>query len=175
MLFDADAIGHHLQRLADLVPPTDPRPAVVLVGGSLLALRDLRASTADIDSVRRLAPPVQRAVVRLAQLHDLPPGWLNDSAAAFAPATLAEEECSVLLDHPNLLVLGAPLEQVFLMKLFAARTRDVDDLIVLWPRCDFSSPEHAVEQFRSAYPHEEVDPHLERFVADIADPGQHSA
>jgi hypothetical protein len=65
----------------------------------------------------------------------------------FRPGTFQEQECEVLLDRGRLLVLGAPLDQVFLMKLYAARAPDYDDLVRLWPRCAFGTPEKAVEQF----------------------------
>jgi hypothetical protein len=76
----------------------------------------------------------------------------------------------VLLDLARLLVLGAPLRQVFVMKLFAARgrARDYDDLVALWPACGFESAEQAVELYRSAYPHETEDPHLVEYVRDLA-------
>ncbi|HEY9378579.1 MAG TPA: hypothetical protein VIQ02_15995 [Jiangellaceae bacterium] len=42
---------------------------------------------------------------------------MNDSAAAFLPATFEPDECEALLDRRTLRVLGAPFDQVFLMKL----------------------------------------------------------
>jgi hypothetical protein len=87
---------------------------------------------------------------------------LNDSSAAFRPQTFVERDCEVLLDRARLLVLGAPLRQVFVMKLFAARvrTRDYDDMVAMWPGCGFDSAEQAVELYRAAYPHEVEDPYL---------------
>ena len=82
-----------------------------------------------------------------------------------------QADCDVLLDRPRLLVLGAPLRQVFMMKLFAARvrTRDYDDLVALWPECGFDSAEKAVELYRDAYPHEAEDPYLVEYVRGLAD------
>lgn len=73
----------------------------------------------------------------------------------------------VLLDHPALLVLGAPLEQVFLMKPFASRAADTDDLEALWPRCAFESPEEAADAFHQAYPHLEPDEHLAELIRNL--------
>jgi hypothetical protein len=73
----------------------------------------------------------------------------------------------VLYESPQLRVLGPPPDVVFLMKLSAARTTDHRDMAVLWPKCSFSSPEAAVAAFYDAYPLEEPDKNLERFVADI--------
>jgi hypothetical protein len=97
---------------------------VVLAGGSLLAWHGLRESTRDVDSLRPLTAELAKAADEVGATHGLAVGWLNARAAAFIPLTLHVEDCTVLLDHPRLRVLGAPLDQVFLMKLYAARDRD---------------------------------------------------
>jgi len=66
-------------------------------------------------------------------------------------------------------VLGAPLQQVFVMKLFAARAADFDDPTALWGQCGFSSPEQAAESYQAAYPHLERDDILADFIRSIAD------
>lgn len=162
---DGPSIRSHLEELAERLGSHDPRPVLLLVGGSLLAWQGLREATADVDTVVPLAQAVREAAATVAHRHGLDPGhWLNDRAAPFAPATLHQEDCEVLLDHPGLLVLGAPLEQVFLMKLSAHRARDFDDLVALWPRCSFESPEDAARQYAAAYPHETEDEYLADFI-----------
>ena len=138
---------------------------MVLTGGSLLATAGLRLTTDDADSVRQMTEALHAAAEVVAAEHDLKPTWLNDRAAPFAPVTLQETDCSLLLDHPRLLVLGAPLRQVFLMKMFARRPVDLDDLAELWEPCRFSSVQAAVAEFYLAYPHEEDDPYLARWLA----------
>ena len=73
-----------------------------------------------------------RAAQGVGGAHGPAVGLLNARAAAFIPRMLHVEDCAVLLDHPRRQVLGAPLDQVFLMKLYAARDRDLDDLRALW-------------------------------------------
>lgn len=87
---------------------------------------------------------------------------VDDAAAAFVPATFEPGECEALLESPTLRVLGAPFDQLFLMKLYASRAVDTDDLEVLWPHCSFRSPEDAAEAFYDGYPHEDRD----EFLAD---------
>jgi hypothetical protein len=93
---------------------------------------------------------------------------LNDSAAMFKPATLRDSDCQLELERGRLLVLGAPLDQVFVMKLYASRAPDLDDLVKLWPHCTFVSPQAVVDAFDLAYPHLEHDPYLIDHVAAIA-------
>ena len=159
-----------LGEVAEALPPTEPRHTIVVVGGSLLALHGLRQTTLDVDTVRPIEDELREAVARVARVHDLAPAWLNDSSAAFRPQTFVERDCEVLLDRARLLVLGAPLRQVFVMKLFAARvrTRDYDDMVAMWPGCGFDSAEQAVELYRAAYPHEAEDPDLVEYVRGLA-------
>src|SRR5437764_10882616 len=61
---------------------------LVVVGGSYLALHDLREATADVDSLTRLTDEVRAVVRQVGDRHGLRANWLNDSAATFAPAGL---------------------------------------------------------------------------------------
>jgi len=156
---DADDITSLLHEVADELADT-PGRRIVVVGGALLALHGLRDATRDVDSTTLVDADLRDAVARVAARHGLAPRWLNDHANPYLPATFDEADCEVLIDQPGLTVLGAPLDQVFLMKLFASRAADVDDLEVLWERCSYETPEAAADAFQLAYPHIEVDEHL---------------
>jgi hypothetical protein len=169
MELDGPAIRSLLGEVAARLPAEGRQHLVVLAGGSLLAWRGLRESTRGVDSLRPLAAELAQAADEVGAAHGLGVGWLNARAAAFIPLTLHVEDCAVLLDHPGLRVLGAPLDQVFLMKLYAARDRDLDDLRALWPLAGFDSPQQAAEQFWQAYPHALDDPYLATFIAGIAE------
>ncbi len=155
---EAHEIAAYLHEVADELADHE-RHTIVIAGGALLAFHQLRSTTADVDAIRQLPAAVRRAAQVVAQRHDLSPTWLNDSASAFRPDTLADSDCEVLVDHPRLRVLGAPLRQVFLMKVDAARTRDFDDLVALWPLCGFTSATQAATEYREAYPDAPDDPY----------------
>lgn len=163
---DADAIEQYMVEVADELAGSSQR-TVIIVGGALLAWRGLRDATRDVDSVEPLDDELAAAVARVAARHGLAPKWLNASAARYLPATLRPEDCDVLLDRSSLLVLGAPLDQVFLMKLFASRSADTDDLEAMWPHCSFESPEAAAEAFYEAYPLEARDEYLADHIRNI--------
>lgn len=141
---------------------------LVVVGGSFMALKGLRGSTADVDTITTVTEALRSAVQAVALQRNLRPDWLNDRAAGFAPVGLVAEECEVLFEHPRLIALGPPADYVFLMKLQAARAIDHDDMVALWPTCSFTSPEATVSAFDAAYPHEEHDPYLVDYVEEIA-------
>ncbi len=81
----------------------------------------------------------------------------------------------MLADLPALRVLGAPLDQVFLMKLHATRVRsaDVEDIVAVWPRTGFASGAQAVALYYEAYPLAEQDPFLAAYVADLTSAPEH--
>ena len=66
--------------------------------------------------------------------HGLSPTWLNANAASFIPATFDPGECEVFLAHPRLLVLEAPLRDVFVMKIYRGSSNDLDGMVAKWPR-----------------------------------------
>ena len=174
-LLDGDRIRAHLAEVAAALPAGCSQHKLILVGGSLLAWHGLRDSTRDVDSVTALDATLRRVVETVAAKHGLAPRWLNDHARPFAPRTLREQDCDVLADLPALLVLGAPLDQVFLMKLHATRVRsaDVEDMVALWPRTGFASGAQAVALYYEAYPLAEQDPFLATYVADLTGAPEH--
>lgn len=158
-----DAVAGRLEESLSVEPAT-----VVVVGGSFMALHGLRAGTADVDTITRIDDRLRGVVEEVAAERDLRPDWLNDRSAAFAPVGLDIKSCTTLFERRSLIVLGPPADFVFLMKLFAARSGDYDDMVALWPSCSFGSAADAVSRFHAAYPHVERDPHLVDFVQGIA-------
>lgn len=68
--------------------PDGEQHSITVVGGAVLALHELRSTTAGVDTVQRLPEAVRAAAAVVAETHDLGPQWLNDAAAAFRPATM---------------------------------------------------------------------------------------
>jgi hypothetical protein len=147
--------------------PVGPQHTLILVGGSLLAWHGLRETTLDVDSVRRLDAELSAAAALVAKRNGLAPRWLNSSAQPFAPATLEESECEVLAEYPRLKLLGPPWAQIFVMKLYAGREQDREDLAVIWPRTGFASADDAAEMFREAYPHAPDDEFLSDYIQTV--------
>ena len=164
-----DEIRRHLGEIADELAAAGSQHRVIIVGGALLALHDLRLSTYDIDSVTPVDAELRNAAARVAARHGLGVDWLNDHARSFTPLTLDHECCEVLFEGARLVVLGAPFDQVFVMKLYRGSPQDVEDMVAIWNRCAFDSPQDAVALFERAYPQVLDDPHLVDFVGWIAD------
>jgi hypothetical protein len=164
-----DDIRTYLLEVGEEVPDTSPQYDIVIVGGALLALLDFRETTNDVDSIDRIPDELATAAATIAQRHGIDIGWLNSRAAGFRPATLRQEDCVMLIEHSQLRVFGAPLQQIFVMKLFAMRQRseDFDDLVAIWPSCGFASAEEAADLYQDAYPHIELDPFMVNFIQEI--------
>ena len=159
----------YLSEVADELAIRGLSARLVVVGGSYLALHDLRESTMDVDTVTRLEAELTAVIRTVADRHDLRADWLNDNAAPFSPIGLRIEDCQLLYEYKQLTVLGPPAGQVFLMKLLAGRAPDHDDMVALWGLCDFESAQAVVDAYYVAYPLEEIDPYLVDYVQEIAD------
>jgi hypothetical protein len=168
--FSGERIRELISEVAELLDEGQPRATVVIVGGSLLAWRGLRLATEDVDSSIRLEAEVKAAVRVVAKRHGLAVDWLNDHAAPWHPQTLSPEDCDVLIDHPRLRILGAPLASVFVMKLNRSQPQDMTDMIVLWPHVadEFPSARAVVDAYSAAFPMEEPDEFLSAQVVDVA-------
>jgi len=167
-LLDGDAIRRLVTEVGDALAGADGQRTLIMVGGSLLAWHGMRDTTEDVDSIRRLDDELRFAATQVAARHGLAVTWLNDAATAFAPATLDTDACELLLDHPQLRVLGAPLTDVFLMKLRRSEPADLDDMRALWPSVsdEFATSADVVAAFREAFPYEPDDEFLGEFLVD---------
>lgn len=168
ILFSREDIISNLREVAEILATAGhPQVRLIVVGGSYLAFQGLRDATRDVDTITQLDEAVREAVREVAARRGLTPAWLNEHARPWKPAGLREQDCDVLLEHPNMVVLGPPPDQVFLMKLSASRVADVSDMVALWPRCTFLDSGDVVRQFYAAYPNEEPDPYLGDYVQTI--------
>lgn len=141
---------------------------IVMVGGAWMLWHSERRSTRDIDSARKLGSDLAAAVEKIAERHDLSRQWLSDSAAPFWPATADYEDCEIVYQQPAVEVRVPGPEVIFVMKLYRADPQDREDLISLWPLCDFTNPQAAAQAFQDAYPHAPVDDFLSDYIADVA-------
>lgn len=164
---DGPTLLRYVAEVADELPDDGHQRRLVVVGGALLAWTDLRDATRDVDSAERLDEELRMAVEAVAARHDLAPRWINDAAAQFLPCGFDSANANTILEHPRLVVLGAPLDDVFLMKVFAGRATDTEDLRRLWPQTNFGTAAEVTEAFYDAYPHEERDPHLSEWLQGI--------
>ena len=160
-----------LQRLFDEVAEEFSRLGiegeVLMVGGSWMLWFGLRDSTRDVDSARTLPAEAASAIADVAGRHDLAADWLNDSATAFLPFGFDSTSCTIVHTSESLTVSTPPPETIFLMKLQRASAPDREDMIALWPLCNFERSDEVIEQFESAFPYLPNDEHLGSFVDEI--------
>jgi len=165
---DRTEIQELIAEVAGRLVPTGEQHLLIVVGGSLLAWRGLRDTTEDVDSVHQIPAELRVVIHAIAVERDLRSDWLNDNARWFIPATFHLPSCDVLFEHPRLRVLGAPLRDVFIMKMYRADEADRADMVKIWPRLDFNNAQEVVDAFYEAYPHVEIDPFFPEFVVGIA-------
>jgi hypothetical protein len=165
---DGAEIQGLIAEVAGRLAPSGEQHILVVVGGSLLAWQGLRETTEDVDSVHHIPAELRGVIQAIAVQRDLRLDWLNDNARWFIPVTFRLDSCDVLFEHPRLRVLGAPLRDVFIMKMYRANEADRGDMVRIWPRLDFTAAQDVVDAYYTAYPHVESDPYLSEFVVAIA-------
>lgn len=167
-LLDGDAIRRLVAEVAnELDSDGFAQQIMIVVGGSLLAWHGLRDAIRDTRLLGRIDPELRLAINAVAARHRLAVDWLNDSATPFGPATPdVVAQWGVLIETRRLLVLGAPLRDVFLMKLSRSDVADLADMRSMWPHISdgFATAGEVVVAFYAAFPHEPADEHLASFV-----------
>jgi len=164
---NADEIRGNLEALAEELGTSGEEFSIVIVGGALMAFRNLRESTTDIDTVSHIGSELSAAISKVARSRHLPEHWLNQSAKAFAPNTLLDVELHNVLKRGRLKVLGVSNELLFLMKLNSNRQRDHDDLLRIWPMTAFMNADQVLRVYHTAYPMSRSDPYLLDWLEDI--------
>lgn len=111
--------------------------------------------------------PFALAVRRLSARHALDADWLNDRATPYWPADADYEDCTTAHVAGGLTVRVPSARVIFLMKLYRAHPQDYEDMVLLWPHCDFDGPTAASAAFRRAYPHAPDDEFLPDYIEGI--------
>ena len=152
-LEDRDRLVALFDELGQELAELDATAEVVMVGGSWLLWHTQRAATDDVDSAKRLDDTVTLAVRRLSARHALDADY---------------EDCTTAHVAGGLTVRVPSASVIFLMKLYRAHPQDYEDMVLLWPHCDFDDPAAAAAAFRRAYPHAPDDEFLPDYIEGIA-------
>jgi len=131
---------------------------VYVVGGAALCLAlRARPATRDVDAYFEPTRSIREAAARVAAVHGVPDGWLNDAAKGYLSPS---GKYRPFLDLPNLRVLTADPEYLLAMKCLAFRLgpefHDEADVRFLLRLLSIERYDAAVEAITRYYP-------LERF------------
>ena len=168
LLKSRDELEALFDELAQELTQTGVSAEIVMVGGAWMLWHSQRLSTRDVDSARKIDLGLRQAVARVGTRRGLPERWLNDDAAPFWPANASYDDCEVIYEKPSFCVRSPGQNVIFVMKLYRADPQDREDLVVLWPLCDFSDADDAANTFRLAYPDAPEDEYLADYIADVA-------
>jgi len=154
-----------LTALAERLNPSQPVELTV-AGGIALTAAGLRDMTADIDVVSELPAAVLAFSIEIANEQNLSERWMNVHARAFVPSGATAQP---IFEHGPLTLLAVAPDDLFIMKIDAARPRDISDLRALWPLCSYESGEQAAADYEARTPLTPVehDPHLADWIDSI--------
>ena len=95
------------------------------------------------------------AAREVAQELGLPDWWLNEQATAYVAAG-GDPEAPRVFDHPGLRVSAASPRHLLAMKVFAARRRDVADIVTLVRRLGLRTIDEVLGLCAEVFPDEPV-------------------
>lgn len=168
-LLDGDQIRRLFEELSEELERRGTRAEIFLVGGAAMALAyDARRATRDIDAVFQPKEEVYSAAAAVAARHDLPDDWLNDGVKGFLPGD--DPRARPVYESDALRVDVASPQYLLAMKLLAAREQDVDDIIVLYRLCGFTSAAEGLDLVESVYPGRPVAPKVQFLLEEFFGP-----
>ena len=141
---------------------------LLVVGGAALAMRWEDRLSADVDVVDVPIPPeLREAIQAVAARHDLAAGWLNHSAAGFAPNMQADP--AVVYRGARLVVRAAGADYLLAMKLRASRPDDLRDAVQLAAETGRTTRESLYELISEGYWRGTIIQGLDAFVTAVLD------
>ena len=139
---------------------------LLVVGGAALALRWESRLSDDVDVVDVPIPEELKTAIRaVADRRGISAGWLNASAAAFAPNMQAD--AAVVYRGARLVVRAAGADYLLAMKLRASRDSDLQDAVQLAAETGRTTRESLYELIHEGYWRGTIIDDLEVFVREV--------
>lgn len=183
-MLSRDAVLHGLTLLAEQLDARGFEVTVHVIGGAavMLSVRPDRQLTSDVDAWinyrgnEALRTAVIETVKNIARANlEFPDDWLNDTAAIFIPEAVTGDlsDWSPLTRVGRVAVVVASADVLLAMKLLAGRgRRDISDLWPLTAACGFSTAQQVKTLFDRMYPHDEMAPAAQRWLASFGESSQ---
>lgn len=142
------------------------RGEMMVVGGTAMALCfDALRQTKDVDAIFEPKGRIYELAEELAEERGLPSGWLNDAAKSFFPPGRVGER--VVLDLPGLVVRAPSAEYLLVMKAFAARPEDLEDVRFLVGYLGLGSLGEVLGVVERYYPRARIPAKTQFFLEEI--------
>lgn len=118
---------------------------ILLTGGAAMCLvHSAREMTKDIDALYEPTEDINQIVARIAEEHDLPADWLNDSVKGFVTTGAPTEN---FMTFDGLRVTTVTPEYLLAMKLMASRygEKDSEDIRFLMKKLNIRTADQAAD------------------------------
>jgi len=146
---------------------------VIITGGAAMCLvHSARDATKDIDALYEPKTEVNALVEKIADEHDLPRNWLNDSVKGFMGSNT---EIVDFMQTGNLKISAVTPEYLLAMKLMSSRVegQDYGDIKFLMRELNIQTYEDAESVIRRFFPIERILPKtgyiIEQFLEELTD------
>ncbi|MBF0105017.1 MAG: hypothetical protein HQM16_06780 [Deltaproteobacteria bacterium] len=145
------------------------RGEIGICGGAVMCLVfNARKATKDIDGIFAPTKEIRAAARRVAQIHGLDEGWLNDAAKAFF---YTDPPRTDVMAFSNLNIWAPRADYMLAMKAISARfdTQDKDDLIFLIQHLELKSEKEVFNIILKYYPKNIIPPKTQFLIEELLD------
>lgn len=149
--FSAEELKSGLNELVERLSQHDIESSIYIVGGAAFLFRGVsRRLTVDIDAKVTNAGLVLKLADEIAEQNGWPTEWFNNAARIFVPFETDYEKWELYLSKGQVRVYLAPLEDLLVMKLNAARpTRDDEDILYLLGQLNLKTPDQIIDFYEA--------------------------
>ncbi len=154
-----DQILACLQELSAEMGKRSLKGEILLFGGAAMVLAfNARISTKDVDAVFRPKSEMYEIAAEIADRHDLPKDWLNDSVKGFIHSDPLRQDLLVRFDFLSVYVPEP--EYLLAMKCMSMRigveSSDIDDVKTLLTHLGIKTPAEVFSLIEGYYPHHQI-------------------
>ncbi|MCP5046191.1 MAG: hypothetical protein GY940_03405 [bacterium] len=158
-ILSKEDILQYLQELSDEMGKEGLKGEILVFGGAAMVLAfNARPSTRDVDAIFQPKSKIYELSKKIAERHQLPGDWLNDSVKGFVRSNSFDYE--LLIRHQNLSVYIPEPEYLLAMKSISMRigieSSDIDDIKFLVSRLKLEKIDDIFKIIKKYYPRNQI-------------------
>ena len=161
-------IKEYLTELNERLKNRGIKGQIGLYGGTVMCLAfDARSSTKDIDAIFEPKKIIYDIAGQMAEEHNLPVDWLNDSVKGFVRPN---NEMRVFMNMSNLTVYVPSPEYMLAMKCMSARltgATDEDDIVFLIKYLNIIDVDQVIGIILKYFPENMIMPKTQYFLMEL--------
>jgi hypothetical protein len=159
----------YLRQLSDELDALGLLGEILLTGGAAMCLvHGARDMTKDIDALYEPKETINKLAAKIADIENLPDGWLNDGVKGFVGANAPIDD---FITWKGLKIQTVSAEYLLAMKMMSARygEKDYEDILFLMNKLGITTTERAIETLLAFFPANRILPKTQYIIEEIVE------